>query len=418
MRISLGKTSISKLGIFALLIAMYSIGTISAITVSWTYTFMLMILSVALLAFGFLSTGGRRASSLVICWLIFTFFCLFGVFRGGPTTVFAFYVIGLIILFSSEKIESDALYSNLKWLKWFGLFFAVGCYWQYFFSDQYYARLYPLFGSFYQESITRQFTFHKMCTGFTSQTAIAAQFIILGLMVEVYTFSLKESKKKRLLSVFEIVFLVGGLLLTGKRSPILNLGAALIVVDMITTKRSKKGNRIIWIALGLIIALTVLYFAAPLFTDSRNSLVRLLEFTSSEDIGEASNGRLSLYKAALDEFRKHPITGIGWGKYSQKYDITGVHNIYFQLLCECGIFGFVLSIAGMFFTLFQTIKMLKIANIDTTSMQATLLKCSVFIQVYILVYGVFGNPLYDQNYMLMYLLGILMSASMNLRYEY
>ena len=418
MKISIGKTSISSLGIFTLLIAMYSIGTISAIRVSWTYTIILLIISVLLLGLNFLTSGGRRISSLVICWLLFTILCLFGVLRGGSTTAFTFYVIGSVLLLTSDGIQMEALYSDLKWLKWFGLFFSAGCYWQYFFPDQYYAILYPLFGSAYQKSIRRQFTFHKMCTGFTSQTVIAAQFIILGLMIVIYTFGLQKTKKKRILSILEIIFLTGGLLLTGKRSPIINLGAALIVVDMITKKRDKRGNRFIWIALGLVISLTVLYFAAPLFSDSRNALVRFLEFTSTEDIGEALNGRQTLYRAALDEFRQHPITGIGWGKYSQKYDTTGVHNIYFQLLCECGIFGFIISVCGMLFTLFRSITMLKATNIKTTSMQATLLKCSVFIQVYILVYGIFGNPLYDQNYMLMYLLGILISASVSLKYEY
>lgn len=418
MRLSIGKTSIAGLGIFVLLLAMYSIGTISAITVSWTFTLMLLILSVVLLAINYLSTGRKNVSGLMACWLILTIFCFFGVIQGGSITVFIFYLIGLIILALCGSIETETIYSSLKWLKWFGLFFSLGCYWQYFFPNQYYEKLYPMFGSDYQTSIRRQFTFHKMCTGFTSQTAVAAGFIVLGLMVVIYTFSLKRTRSQKVLSIIEIIFLTGGLLLTGKRSPILNLGVALLVVDMITIKRSKKGNRIVWIALGLIVVMTILYFIAPLFTDSRNSLARIFESINAEDATEVFNGRFSLYTSALSEFMQHPIMGIGWGKYSQKYDITGVHNIYLQLLCECGIFGLVFSVSGMLFVLFRSINMLRAANARSTTMPTILLKCSVFIQMYILVYGMFGNPLYDQNYILMYFLGVFISVSMSFRYRY
>lgn len=418
MRISLGKTSAGRLGIFLLWVAMYSIGTLSSFTGSWSITLVLLGVSAGFLCFSYFSSGGRHVSSEVICWLIFTVFCLFGVLRGGTITGFLFYVIGLIMLATCESIETDAIYSGFKWLKWGGLLFAAGCYWQYLFPNQYYIRLYPYFTSIYQQAIRRQFYFHKMCTGFTSQTVISAQFIILGLMVVLYTFSLKKTRKEKMVSIIEIIFLLGGLLLTGKRSPILNLAAAILVVDMITVKRSKRGNRIIWIALGVIVALTILYFVAPLFGDSKNSIVRLMEFSSTEDIEDASNGRFSLISFAISEFKQHPITGIGWGRYRQIYDTTGAHNIYLQLLCECGIFGFVLSVGGMFFVLFRSIRILKLANNGGNTVEAAIMKCSVFIQVYIVVYGLFGNPLYDPNYMLMYLIGFFISASMTFRYKY
>lgn len=413
MSITLKKLSISDVGILLFLMAMYSIGTISAIRVSWMPTLALMVLSCGLLFFDYVLHKDRqiRLNKLMIVWIALSLLCTIGVMGGSSTMLLIFYLMCMAILLMSEKISIDTLYRCLKWVRIIGLVFAIGCYWQFLFPGQYYARLYPLFGAAYRQSIRRQFTFHKMCTGFTSQTAVAAQFIILGIMAALYLFPQIKSKNARLIALIELAVLGGGLLLTGKRSPLLNLGAAVIVVDMLTVKRSKRINRILMIALGMITALTAIYFLAPLFAGSRNSLVRLFEFTSIEDVGEASNGRLSLYKSALTEFYSHPIRGIGWGKFSTLYDITGVHNIYLQLLCENGIFGFLLAVSTMFFTLGRTIKMLKQHASDANTALVTVLKCSVFIQVYILVYGLFGNPLYDQNYLLMYCIGILPAVS-------
>lgn len=410
MKLSIKKLSVMEIGVFLFLLAMYSIGTISAIRVSWTLTILLLTSSCILLLLAFAAGKRTSTSNLIIIWAVLTAFCFVGVVRGSSSTLLVFYVLCLALLAMSSMISADVLFASLRWLQFFGLFFSLGCYWQYLFPDQYYSRLYPLFGAAVQQSIRRQFTFHKMCTGFTSQTAVAAQFIILGIMAVLYLYSRRETNWGKMISIIEMAFLAGGLLLTGKRSPILNLSAAIIVVDMLTVKRSKKGNRILTIILGIVVALTALYFLAPLFSGSRNSFVRLLEFTSYEDLGEASNGRLSLYSSAITEFIKHPVFGIGWGKYSRIYDITGVHNIYLQLLCECGFIGFLLAVWGMLYTLRKTIKMLKRESTDINSTVCILLKCSVFIQVYILVYGLFGNPLYDQNYLLMYCMGIIMAA--------
>lgn len=408
MKISITRPSIGCIGISLFLFAMYSIGTISAMTVSWTFTLILLIIACALFFLAFAKCRATSTSTLIIVWAILTIFCFIGVIRGNSITLLGFYILCLAVLAMSPAISADSLFVSLKWFKFFGLVFSFGCYWQYLFPDQYYTRIYPLFGEEYHQSIRRQFTFHKMCTGFTSQTAVAAGFIILGIMAVLYLYSRRETKKRRMISIIEMIFLIGGLLLTGKRSPILNLGAAIIFVYMLTVKRSKKVNRILAVFLGIVVALTALYFLVPLFSGSRNSIVRLLE--SLNDLSEAFNGRLSLYGFAISEFIKHPILGIGWGRYSLLYDITGVHNIYLQLLCECGIIGFLLSVFGMIYTLSRTIRMLKGEASNINSTVSILLKCSVFIQVYILVYGLLGNPLYDQNYLLMYCMGIIMAV--------
>lgn len=412
MTIKCKNISLAHIGLFFFLMAMYSIGTVSAISVSWTPTYALLILADALFLINtYVAAKRLYISKLTVVWIILSLLCFSGVIRGSSATVLVFYLLSLFLLFMGKMIGVEILFQGLNWIRIIGIVFAAGCYWQLFFPDQYYAWLFPLFGSTYQDSIRRQFTMHRMCTGFTFQTAVSAQFIILGLMAAIYLYSHNKSKRKKIIHILEIGFLTIGLLLTGKRSPIINLGAALIVVDMLTVKRSKKGNRILFIVLGIITILTALNLMAPFLSESRNSLVRFLELTNYDDIGEISNGRTTLYASAINEFLRSPIIGIGWGKYSRLYNMTGVHNIYLQLLCECGLGGFIISVGGMIFTLLKTIKILKKQLEANDEQVLILLKCSIFIQVYIMVYGLFGNPLYDQNYLLMYCIGILLAIA-------
>ena len=405
------KSQVSYLSLFFLLMAMYSMGTVSAITTSWSVTIAVMLLSVVVLLMGRVNRNVVKCNVIHIAWMLLMLLCLYGVLRGNSATSFIIYFLCFLFLLISDQIGIGAVISSIKCLPLFGVIFAAGCYWQYLFPDQYYNNLYPRFGALYQQSIRRQFTFHKMCTGFTAQTAVAAQFIVLGLMAIVYLFPLWKARKKRVLSIIGIILLSGGLLLTGKRSPILNIGAAFISVDLISVKREKKLNGIMVIALGLIGVLLALYILAPMLLNSRNAVVRILEYFNTDDSGDISNGRVALIQNAYSEFMSHPVMGIGWGTFSKTYSITGAHNIYLQLLCECGVVGFILVVSAMLFVLSNTVKLLKRYCIEYKGILAQIsLKCSAFIQIYILVYGFFGNPIYDYNYILMYFLGLLFAS--------
>lgn len=422
------KNDYSNASIFLFLISMYSIGTVSAIIVSWTFTLLLLILAIGAVLIIANHVKHNSINSYAAAWSLITIVCLLSTMHGGSKIGLFFYILCAILLLCSSHIDSSSIVKGLKLLVFFGIVFSVGCYWQYLFPDQYYSILFPHFGSFYQESISRQFTYHKMCTGFTSQTAVVAQFIIMGIMAMIYYYlpKIKDKKKgaitKFILIIVPFIFLIGGLLLTGKRSPILNFAVAYFVVDIFTVKRSKRFSHLMRILIFVCIVGLILYFIAPLFSESRNSIVRLMEFstegadTHTAEEGDFSNGRLFLAGLAINEFLDNPIWGIGWGKFAIIYDISGAHNIYLQLLCECGIIGFIIVIGAMFYILLKTYKMLRFSFTYKLQGIVLILKCSLFIQIYILVYGFLGNPIYDQNYLLMYVFGLLLgsNASANL----
>ncbi len=69
--------------------------------------------------------------------------------------------------------------------------------------------------------------------------------------------------------------------------------------------------------------------------------------TSEIDIGKFGNGRIALWKLALEGFSEKPVLGHGWRAFkdiapqSGNTHATNAHNVYLQLLCETGIVGFV-----------------------------------------------------------------------------
>lgn len=418
------RNKIQELAIFVLVLSMYSIFTISSITESWTVTIVLLFISMALLMFSTMSSKlGIGMEHIVgiehLVGFVFSFLCLVGVIKGSPIRFFVFYFLLFILLIISNNINVISYLKMLQYFRVFGFIFSASCYWQYLFPNQYYAYLFPLFGSEYQRSIRRQFYFHNMCTGLTSQTFATAGFIILGLISAIYVFQQNKSQevvqpRRYVVFLLEMVFLIGGLLLTGKRSPIVNFGCAYIVVDMISTKKNKKVSRFLENLLGVLFIIFALYIIASVFSDSRNSVIRILEYISvAKNGGDITNGRLSLYANAIKEFVDNPIFGIGWGRYSILYETSGAHNIYLQLLCECGIIGFFVTLACMGAALRKCISQLKKAMHIRNQYIIIICKMGLFLQVYTLVYGMFGNPIYDQNYLIVYIIGLMLSVSVN-----
>ena len=76
--------------------------------------------------------------------------------------------------------------------------------------------------------------------------------------------------------------------------------------------------------------------------------------SADESIEIKSRG--TLFKLALGEFRKAPLTGIGPMGYSVKYSMYP-HNVLLQLLCETGLIGFLFFLA---LVLWAVIRLLRI----------------------------------------------------------
>ena len=100
------------------------------------------------------------------------------------------------------------------------------------------------------------------------------------------------------------------------------------------------------------------------------------------------------YAEAWEMFMENPIFGCGW---RQMTDIIehDVHNIYIQLLAETGIVGFSVYVFLIFYGVFIAIKLLRCYSKDKK--KSILLLFSAYYIFFFALYGLTGNPLYDEQ---------------------
>jgi O-antigen ligase len=153
---------------------------------------------------------------------------------------------------------------------------------------------------------------------------------------------------------------------------------------------------------AVIILILVVCIKAQIITYQGDSrlILSIFELINGEDI---SNGRSALYAVAWELFLENPLFGIGFGNFriygSQIIgSVTNVHNIYLQLLCELGIFGAIIIFIAMALLLrclyINFKKSKKRKNYSHSYF-------SLFMFVYILIVGLFDNPIFQDTFWLL-----------------
>lgn len=123
------------------------------------------------------------------------------------------------------------------------------------------------------------------------------------------------------------------LLLTESRGAFFAYGS-ILVLAILCFSRSAKQRKNLLVAF-LIIALALL----PLFSTLATRVSTLVDASSIQ--------RFMFWTAAWGMFVSSPLTGVGYGRFKELYELPGlqsgiydVHNLYLQLLSETGLVGF------------------------------------------------------------------------------
>ncbi len=326
----------------------------------------------------------------------------------------------LVICFSADGEEYGKVISFLKYVS---LFFAIGVLLQKFFPSGFNAVM-AILPSQLANAIRSggEDTVSAGLSGFTTNTGFTVNYIFVGILAIIS--ERIGVKKWRRSNIILLVAMVMALLFTGKRAPIMFALLSLILVYLIPSRGSEKLKRL-W-RIFLIVAGIIVFYV--LFRDvlaQIPGLGRIVSFVDGVIAGEdVSHGRTRLYLWALEQFRDHPIFGIGWGRY--RSTVVGVatyskeldaHNVYLQLLCETGIVGFVFF-CGAFIISWVMAKnsycqCVKSKNRINAKWKAVLF-FSFCYQTYFLFYCLTGNPLYDQFYQILYMF----SCSMVIGYRF
>lgn len=243
-------------------------------------------------------------------------------------------------------------------------------------------------------------------------TYIAVVLIVIGACV--ISGNLKNKRMKRF---YQILFIATAfaLLLTSKRAHLL-FGIATLIVTYYLVNKSKivSGTmRLLFIVVAVCIAYSVAIEYVPALQST---------FIRFQDVGTdvASTTRFILWDNAWASFRTHPIFGIGWYGFRYQSSLrgnalaassSGVHNIYLELLCECGLVGFFLFLFVAGRSIYTSaVNLVRSSEIE----EKMYLAVSFAIQFFTLLYGLTGNAIYDKTFNL-YIVAVAMNVSITIQ---
>lgn len=218
---------------------------------------------------------------------------------------------------------------------------------------------------------------------------------------------------------FDLVMLILSalaLIITTKRGPLIAVVAAVFTIYMCYNS-DKKMQRWMRIVICIFLLIPVVGFLSNFVPEIQQLIAR---FTISGDTNTFLSGREVIYLLAWELFLDNPILGTGWYTFPQltsgllAVDIDA-HNIYLQLLCETGIIGFSIFASWFVINLYKAIEMLcgsRRGKKDYKQYEYAL--CfSIGFQVFFLVYGMSGSPLYVNQLMIIYIVAGMIPNTIN-----
>ena len=192
------------------------------------------------------------------------------------------------------------------------------------------------------------------------------------------------------------VFLMDGVAITGSRTGILIVVIGLVLILLSPTSKIDPRRVIIPAVIGF----TIYSVIPSTYWDSMwNSIFPAIE-EGSDTVGE----RYELWSTAMRMVEDKPITGVGINQFipnvraysdplSSTVVVTGAHSIYFTVIAETGVIGFVLYVGMLASSLFYALR----AAWSLKNQQEALLAYTWFtILVIILVGGLTKQDQYDK----------------------
>ena len=224
--------------------------------------------------------------------------------------------------------------------------------------------------------------------------------MVLLVLASLLLINSMEKKKKYYLLVFTLTVIA--LIMTEKRAHLLFSIATLLVVYLIGNSK-RMSRKVFRLAIAGVITLAFGGFFIDQLPMIQSVLGRF------ESVGTDSNitKRFFMWTLAINQFWRNPLFGSGFfgfmynkGNTSLIIDASaGCHNMYIQLLSECGLIGMMVLIACIISVLYVSIKNLRstMNDLSLREYRGTIIS-SLAIQIFSLLYGLTGNMIYDRTF--------------------
>ena len=244
---------------------------------------------------------------------------------------------------------------------------------------------------------------------------IVGSFQSAGMMMSICfgVFLIDYYYGKNNFNVIGLVLTFLALLTSGKRMFTFLAILSYLLIFWLTNDKSKR-KRFIILTTIIISGIILSYFFIP---SVRLVIERIYAYSGDDTF----NGRSYFWTAAYDIFQKHKYFGIGMGCFSKFFgafyyrlgnmEAYDAHNIYIQMSAELGIVGESLFIMLFLVSLLKTFKLIKNKNVRKTREKMYILSYSLYIQLWFIIYGFTGNPLYGAAQFFFYISGVAMMLS-------
>jgi O-antigen ligase len=343
-------------------------------------------------------------------WLIVGLYVLLGIAYSYVLTTSIVYIVIFTIgvLFLTYQININVFLTFIRLAKVFCLIYAI--------SNIFSAlipQFIPKFFSFFVTNLEPVYIelAGKNYSGLAGEKAVSAFIINIGIGI-LYAQMLVNGKVTKKDMVY-LLILFCGLFLTGKRT--LTLIPLLLLFVMYLSSSEK--NRIIKLTKILSLVLVGIIILLMIFPSITHVIER---FFQADD-----NGRNELWQSCIEMFKDSPIFGQGLGTFNDyNYDLGyrdyggkmwtyEAHNIYYQILGELGIIGFLLIIFCFIYSIIYSIKLLRLEYLANNKQYKFIIYVSLYIQLLFLVYGLTGNTFYYWHQLFIYMISLSMLNMVN-----
>ena len=249
-------------------------------------------------------------------------------------------------------------------------------------------------------------------TGLFPDRAPAAFFCSILIGVGLYylycNYRTVGNKFQRFFGIIFVFIGAYGVLLTVKRGLLVGAGIAAFVTFVVYKKANKAP---IWrICLAAIVVIFVIWIV---FSNMEVSQVMIARFVDNDNPLTYCD---VIYGNIFEKFWSSPLIGTGTASAFSLLGIGG-HNIYLTVLMENGVLGFVAFISALGYAFFSTVQLVLRFGSCKYQQGIPFLLFSLYIQSFFLVYGMSGNPLYDNYILYFYLFAIFIVKNSEYQFE-
>lgn len=232
--------------------------------------------------------------------------------------------------------------------------------------------------------------------GLNRQGGYAAFFASVLVAFSICSVLCEHKKGKNyILAIVSVI----AIFLTLKRSFLFSNGMAILFCFILNNRTNKLKN-----LFKYAIFIACAWVALSFIPEVQNVFLKFERLLLENDI---SNGRFDLWDKTIELWKDSPLFGLGINTLANVYGVSS-HNVYLQILAEMGIFGLLTFIVAISLNFYKSctlyVDILK-DKLTSPSEKSLFLSC-IYIQVTFIAYCFVGNPLYDLNFLLIYVLSV------------